>query len=298
MKKINVFLLLLGLIALSASPAFSLEPMSAADMDKVCAGGGVTLHLSNIRFYKYQEYLTYHGTDEGYLKISGMLYHDGDTGLGLQDVGGVTFNNTEDFDAIEPVTLDVFNSPDNRPMLALQMPSYGQQLFMESDSLDFAGQDLGPMTLEYPLTSDEPGALKLFATPLDSGIGLQLELQNRIQQLRLDYGPEGGWFSSDAALVLGNLRLADHFTTNLAGSDVPHGTFRIGDLNPLGASSYDPMTINVGSDAEGAFLRMQMPMAGSIRLEEVSIAGTDFGPIRVDGLVAHRMQVDFRAGTN
>lgn len=66
------------------------------------------------------------------------------------------------------------------------------------------------------------------------------------------------------------------------------GTFKIG---TIGDASNAPATIDVATDSTGTSISLNLPMAGTLRVEDVNFGGKDFGPIAIDGIQVHRLGV-------
>jgi hypothetical protein len=78
------------------------------------------------------------------------------------------------------------------------------------------------------------------------------------------------------------------------------GTFKIGtigdsdvyDGSTLIFKGNQPATIDVGTDSGNTTsIFLSLPMAGTIRVADVNFGGTDFGPIALDGIQVHRLNV-------
>ncbi|MCF8036404.1 MAG: hypothetical protein K9K62_06005 [Desulfobacteraceae bacterium] len=318
--KIARFFALACAVFLWCTPVPAMESLSNTEMDEVRAGAGVSLSLTNLRIYRYDEYMAYRAVDgdpthgDTLLQLSNILYNDNDTGSWWQlndQISGATFHTKQ------PVTIDVFNnahSAETRPMLALQMPEYWQEKYVITESLTFAGVEMGPANINYPIDEGNPSSFALYTTPLDSGIGLQLEFGTVFEQFQLRYRYNQRALLPDQQdfLTIGDLHIGGY----IDGSGNVAGNFQIGDLNPRGSGEYNPMEIHVaeevrtyhqGTDQEYSqrvsFLRLEMPMEGCIRLGTMQIGPnygaqnpTEFGPIHVDGIKAHRLTVDLIAG--
>ena len=97
--------------------------------------------------------------------------------------------------------------------------------------------------------------------------------------------------TAPATLDIGGIHLAQSATgaPNNPGAWAFSGSFGIGDL---GASTPTPATIDVGTDASGnPSMQMNLPMTGTIRVEDVTFGGTDFGPSAIDGITVHHLNV-------
>ncbi len=67
------------------------------------------------------------------------------------------------------------------------------------------------------------------------------------------------------------------------------GTFKIG---MIGDASNAPATIDVATDSgNNTYLSLSLPMAGTVRVADVNFGGQDFGPIAIDNIQVHRLNV-------
>ena len=66
------------------------------------------------------------------------------------------------------------------------------------------------------------------------------------------------------------------------------GQFTIGDLD-----NGDPAAFDVSTDADTGLtvVSLQLPMQGTVRIEEINFGGQSFGPAAIDGLQIHRLSV-------
>lgn len=281
MRKVLSLSAIIGLLLLGPAGSAAMEPITHSEMDEVTGESGIQLAVSDVKVY--------------FNSPSGLRIQDSTLGneVGVSGMRGLVSVNSK-----EPVTLDVFTSPDNRPMLGLQVARWEQQVSMEADSVALEGKSLGALRLDYPVGSDEPSSMALYTTPLDSGIGLQLELQTHLEKLQL--------YSLLLNVAVSDLRLAGSVTDTSTG-DIkfggPTGMFRVGDLNPTGVGIYNPMEIHVAEDPAGAgFLRIDAPMQGSIRIDDITanigenLELLHFGPLYLEGINAPKLQIDLKAG--
>jgi hypothetical protein len=71
-----------------------------------------------------------------------------------------------------------------------------------------------------------------------------------------------------------------------------NGVFSIGDMD-----AGNPATLDIGTDAGGlTVMQLQLPMSGSIRMENLQFGGNDFGPTAIDGLQVHRLTLTIPGG--
>ena len=71
-----------------------------------------------------------------------------------------------------------------------------------------------------------------------------------------------------------------------------NNVFRIGNID-----TGNPAKIDVGTDALGVTsLFFTLPMQGSLRVESVTFGGNNFGPIAIDGINVHHLNVKISGG--
>jgi len=72
-----------------------------------------------------------------------------------------------------------------------------------------------------------------------------------------------------------------------------NNVFRIGNID-----TGNPATIDVSTDTGGTTsLNLNLPMQGSLRVENVNFGGNDFGPIAIDGINVHHLYVKISGGS-
>lgn len=60
----------------------------------------------------------------------------------------------------------------------------------------------------------------------------------------------------------------------------------------IGDASNAPATIDVATDSgNNTYLSLSLPMAGTVRVADVNFGGQDFGPIAIDNIQVHRLNV-------
>ncbi|RJP37495.1 MAG: hypothetical protein C4548_14270 [Desulfobacteraceae bacterium] len=284
--------------------AASLEPMSDAAMDGIVGQYGIAVGLDNVQIYSHGGW-AYEATDgDGSRKIE--------------------FNDTASYlilDTNHPLAVQVFQNPDGVSMLGIialspdDDPALEVFLLINTEDLVFCDEAMGSLHLRgLPRGPDNPvGFMEEFALLLaprgaqgvfeGDGMAFQLEFKSGIDELSWDYNK-----SADDQLRFGGVYMVGQFDdvdyTNPANWD-PQGRFAVGNLNPNGdGSDITAATFHVAQDTEGAFVRLNLPMQGSIRMEEIEMytdadnlgiySPADFGPIIIDGMTAHHFQVDFR----
>lgn len=277
--------------------AKAMEPMGEAEMDNVRAQSGIALGIENVQIYSQDGW--------GYRDTSG----DATRTIEFFDAASYMFVDTRN-----PLTLRVMQNPDGKAMLEITgQPSIWMQEHINAFS--FIDRDLGSLHTNLRPPDEEEGHMGfmeeflfyvaphgVFVVDGGDGIAYQLELRSRVEEFLWDYNQE-----DDDAFWLRGVRMADTFDAE----DNPVGRFMIGNLDAYeNDSDIGPATFQVVPDTEApegegyAMLRLNLPMEGSARIDEIGIytdpdddgtfAQDDFGPMVIDNMKVHHLQIDFR----
>jgi len=290
--------------------AKAMEPMGEAEMDNVRAQSGIALGIENVQIYSQDGW--------GYRDTSG----DATRTIEFFDAASYMFVDTRN-----PLTLRVMQNPDGKAMLEITgQPSIWMQEHINAFS--FIDRDLGSLHTNLRPPDEEEGHMGfmeeflfyvaphgVFVVDGGDGIAYQLELRSRVEEFLWDYNQE-----DDDAFWLRGVRMADTFDAE----DNPVGRFMIGNLDAYeNDSDIGPATFQVLPDGEEghAMLRFNLPMEGSLRIDEIGMYSLvdegpqdapdwesneqpeddaaeyeedNFGPMMIDNMEVHHLQVDFR----
>ncbi len=277
---------LLGIAALLVIllPAGSnpMEPMSESEMDGVQARSGIAFAVSDAKIYRHSERLALEDTSSDQNRV---------------EYGNIT--SYYSFQNVTPMSLRVFQNDHGLPLVGMEALPGGDRdaldmsVTLRAGSYTFCGQNMGKMAIEdYGMAE-----FALYMSPSEalegvdrSGVAFQLETRASMEALRWNY--QNGE-NNDGSFVLDDLRLARSFDAE--GN--PEGRFNLGHLDARdeNGGSLNPAMFQVLQDDTGdAFVRMQLPMQGSLRVEDVQMGEHDYlGPIRIENMEVHHMQVDF-----
>lgn len=296
---IRIFIIIVAFILLIPSPGSAeLKPMSKAQMDQVRGQAGVSLGVMDASFYVQQEYVRYQDTDTGSeLQFNGITASDGQNGPVTLRVGDVDTNGDG---VMTPLAIDVFENPDGYGVFGFEALDWDQQLAFDVNDLVFCNTSLGRLEtgrIEVP-------SWRFLSSGHGDGVDMELDLSMMIDDITYTYredDPATTSLDETGAMTLSGIRLARTFTANMADDPTDpaswqsSGTFRIGDMNVDGTSTYEPATFDVGVDPDTnlAQVVMSLPMQGSLRVERLQAGGQDFGPMAIDGIQVHRMKVRF-----
>ena len=278
------------LLLLSSLAQAELKKLDDQEMSGINAQAGISIAVNNATFYQQYSSISYHATDtNNSVALKNLQVSNGTGGSARFNSGGVDVNG----DGIKsPVSIDVFTNPGGHAMVGLMVPDWEQDLFYNVKDFEFCGKNLGKL---------EIGDIKIpsyyFYTGPHAGAGfdIQFTLRMNVDNFKYIYN------DADDNFNLQEIYLANDFTENADDDPTdpstwePQGNFDLGDMNVDGSSTYDPMTIDVvNPDNDVAQVKMNMPMQGSIRIENVHFGSEDFGPVAIDGLKVHKMDVRFK----
>lgn len=290
----------------------ALEPMSESGMDSVHAQSGIALGLDNVGIYNARSGFSYEDTTV-----------EGNTVV-FETLKSLTHLETE-----HPFLIRILESQDGIPLVAFELlspvegdPALMASLYVDMEGVEFAGNSVGNLYFTGdPPTAELMGFMEEFALYLapfntldaldnfdpavyigDGGIGLQLDLRTGIKDFLWDYSLDE---TVDDEFYLRGIQMAGNFD-DVTGD--PVGRFRIGNLDTYDkVSNLGPATFQVLSDAEGGYVRFNLPMEGSARIDEIGMYtldegtgnyvapdGDGFGPMIIDDMQVHHFQLDFR----
>lgn len=291
--------------ALSAA----LVPLDDAELADVRGQSGIAIAIDRLKIYYFDDGLAISDT------VDGVDYTNNNR-LGFYDIMISINRLTTNFG----FTLRVYQNQWYYTMVALEALRYegldmpAIDMNMDVYVLDFAFYDAATATTSelggLYVAGFSPSEFALYAAPLGSiqnsaagiartGLGFQLETRLEIDEFRWEYNDNAdelrfggmqmtGWFDPS-----GN----DYTDPNTWTAD---GRFVIGRMDPRDEESGSfvaaPATFHVVEDTsdpfDRSFLRIQLPMEGSIRIAETDFGAKTFGPAVIDGIYVHHLQVD------
>jgi hypothetical protein len=222
------------------------------------------------------------------VKFDNLTLSDGQGGPLLIRTGDVDTNGDG---LMQPLTFDVFtvNDPTSpiygKSMLALNAPDWLQELAVSADHVIFCDQDLGSMDLGV---IHKPSFALYLSDHQASGIDFEYDAALDMDAFRYTYN------TTPESLNLSGIHLSGSATgaPEDPASWTFTGNFQVGDM-----FNANPATFDVGSFTDPdtgnqlAAVALNLPMQGTIRVEDVHFGTSDFGPCAIDGLKVHRLQV-------
>ena len=250
------------------------------------AGSGVSQDITGTALVNVGSYWR-QDTDTGNkIELNNIVW---DNGSG----GGFSFSTPVG----DPVTEDIGTNADGRTYVDLHDSTQVSPRTFSSD-LSFCGQPLGSLKVSDIVRTENNLTVGAHAY---GGIDFEYKEKTDIGYAQYAYNNSLGdnpWttpvetnFALDS-LTLNGIHLCGS-ATGLPEADPKtwtySGPFQIGNI-----AGGNPAQIDIGTDAAGVTsVRYELPMAGSIRVENVNFGGSDFGPLALDGLTVHHLEIQF-----
>lgn len=274
-KKILLLLFIFMILFLSVSSQAEMKSMDEDELSQVTAQAGVTAYMDTRVSYSADniKYSDSNTTSPNWIEFQGFSIDDGN---------GNPFAITVRPE--DPIVIDVATDTSGRSYVDLNLSQYYEQpRYYHIDSLVFCGQRLGRLDIEG--VSQSSYHLRM-GNHSNGSSGFDFDYSTKLDIDRINFT----YNNNNESLIFDGI----HFSKTASGNPEDpsswshNGDFKIGNLedNP---ATFDVATTDTGET--GIF--MNLPMEGSIRVNDVSLGGTSFGPVAIDGINVHRMSVVF-----
>jgi hypothetical protein len=267
-------------------PSFiSAQMISLGDdeLAEVEGAAGVSISIKDVTFDSDIGGIEYTDTDTGNsVEFNNIKVHNG--------AGGPVYFDSGD----TPIVLNVFTvddplSPmDGKSIFTYINDDWTQKLTLEVENFVFCDQDLGVLEIG---NIDIPNS-HYYSTPV-GGVGFEFGQFMNIEQYKYTYN------TSPLSLSMTGVHLAQTVTGDPTDPSfwTFSGQFHIGDIfgDVFNYGTPNPAELRVSTIGPSTHLIMDLPMNGNLRIEDLDFAGQDFGPMAIDGLTVHRLQVQIPA---
>ena len=292
MKRKSILYILYIAILLPVT-AWAMTPVTDSELSEVTGQAGVTVYMDMPIKYTFDSF-KFSDTDNDPLNwiefnnitITSRLYTPPGSPITFDVATGTNIDNTE------------------RTFVNLVLSQDASPQTWNIENFVFVNQDIGSLQFENMYTAD-PTILR-FSSHLAAGTsGIEFEYLNSwvVQNISYNYNTSGG------NLQLSGIHFAESASSTADDPSNPStwqftGSFRVGDLfggnipvDSTNASVPNPATYDVGTTSDGyTSIYLNLPMKGTIRVADVQLGGQDFGPVAIDGIVAHHLYVKIGAG--
>ncbi len=282
---ITFFLLILAAL-LSAMPARAIQPVVLTDteLSGVTGQAGISIYKSIAMRYSASviKFSDTDSTPRQWLELRNVTVDDGS--------GGPFLIETPFMEVTE--TIDVGTNDAGRTLVSHYDASHVSPRWYSVGDVVFCNQSLGSINLDA-LTMG-PSVYRIGAHVDGTGGGYDFDYTTRLYAQAFRYTDK-----ASQTLNLSGIHLvgsatgaadnpADPTTWQFAGAN---NVFRIGNID-----SGNPAKVDVVTDTSTGetSLYLNLPMEGSLRVENVTFGGNNFGPIAIDGINVHRLTLQIR----
>lgn len=266
-----------------------MNEISTEELSQVSAQAGITYVIGDSQLRVTADSIRISDTDhnpKNWIEFNNITVDDGEGGYFSMDTpidDLVTLISNPSFN-----TIDIATAESGRTYLTLKSSTDYHPRTYNIGNFVFCNQDLGSIRLA-DMRRGASDTLIISGRPNgESGIDMEYNTELTMSSLKYSYNTQ-----ENGSLDLQGI----HLTQYASGSPEDPtswafaGKFKIGDI-----ANNNPMTTDVGTwtDAQGntgTSVFMNVPMSGSVRVENVKFEGNTFGPIAIDGMKVHRLGI-------
>lgn len=266
---------------------FSLESLTSDQMKQTVARSGVDVAINNAVTENYLQSVSLlnFGADDDYDPGDPYLSFNGVHIISSLNTGGTDMNTDGSFNHLSIDYGSVTLGSVNQAMIFLDCLDLNYSTDTIVDDIDFFGTHIGNMLIDNSTLS----SFHLYMGP-HASTGIDFELGLRMKTDRVVYN-----YNSTDSLTFSGIHIGrgfsgapeDPLTWNALTS--PTDQFMIGDIDKRTPATIDFISEN--SDRQG-FVALNLPMSGSIRVENINFGGNNFGSLAIDGLKAEKLYIE------
>lgn len=295
MKKTIIFTNVLFLLTMYLySSVYALETLTPSQMKRVVAQAGVDIAIGDAVTETHLDSFRVANPDDAsnqYISFNDIRYVS-------------TFNTgTKDMNedgSINHLSLDV-GLYSNKVMFFAQSPDLNITTDIIVDSIDFSGTTIGSLFVDKLMIS----SFHLYMGPHGvSGIDFELGKRLSIDTIKFDY-------NSTDSLTFSGITLAHSFSETVHENPdtwIANDEFLIGDILNNKSASLDFTADTTASwnfvDSAGnpysvanprfetGYIVMNLPMEGSLRVDNINFGGNNLGSMAIDGLKVEKLYIE------
>lgn len=294
MKNIRSGLLVLCMLLATAPLASAMTALGDGDLSAIRAGSGVSQDITgDVRITVGSLY--HQDTDTGNrIELNQIVWDDGSGGafsvatpagdpstIDIGTISGRTYVKLHDSTQVQPRTFSAnLNFLDYSLGAYSFDPGYYDPLLNLPDWItDYNVQNLGTIKVSDIVRTEN-------SLIIGAHGGIDFEFREKIDIGEVQYN------DTNHTLTLTGIHLCSTASGNPEADPTTwtySGPFQIGDI-----AGGNPAQIDVGTDNAGVTsVRYELPMEGTLRVQNVNFGGTDFGALALDGIAVHRLEVQF-----
>lgn len=275
MAKLKLLIMACLLLLYPSLLIAEMEILTEENLSQIAARSGLTV-VMDTRMLFTADTVAFSDTDSdpvNWIRFNGYTVDDGN-GQGFK------ISNIDS----EPFVMDVGTTADDRTILALNLNPFANPKSYHVSELEFCDQAIGSFDLN--LVELSPESTLRVSHHMDDSAGVEFDVRIALGIDSFEYT----YNSFDETLLVSGIHIGD-VSTGIAEDP---STWEMTGLMSIGDLETTPATIDVGTDGAGVTsMVVEIPISGSIRIENVSMGGTSFGPMVIDDIAAHRLSVSF-----
>lgn len=288
----NFFPLFIAIIILVCLPLSShalMNEIPEQELSQISAQAGIRYIIGNsgIRISTDSFWISDTEPEQHWIKFDNITVDDGEGGYFSMDTPLKTGYEY----AIDPFhpdfnTIDIATDGLGRTRIILNQSTAVHPRTYTVGNFLFCEQDLGSIRLA-DVTRGLSDSL-VIGSRANGEVGIDMQYWTELNMASLDYT-----YNTDN----GSLNLQGvHLSQYASGSPEDptawsfSGKFKFGDMANDSPVTMDVATWNDGIST-GTSMFMDVPMSGTMRVENVQFGGNHFGPIAIDGITVHHMNI-------
>ena len=252
-----------------------MEAISEDQLSEVTAQSGISMYVNQSSAVFKADAISFSDTKStpNWIEFKDVTVDDGQG-------GGFSFDTPLD----SPITYDFITNASGRTFASISFSDHYKPRFYSIGDLVFCNQSLGSIDIDG--VTFAPSNFRM-SSHADGTQGIDFDYQTKIDVVQFKY-------TYNTSLTSNSLSATGIHLAGTATGDPEDPTswtfsekFKVGDLD-----KNKPATFDVATDSSGkTFTSLNIPMEGTLRIEDVSFGGKSFGPCAIDGINVHRLNL-------
>jgi hypothetical protein len=286
--KSRVFVLIFLVSTGFNTNVFAISKMSEKELKNKTAQAGISVAVKDAVFYNHESSVKFIDAESDPLAVPGFIEFKNIKSLTTINTGHNIDPDSTNY--MGHIYIDIASPEENTtgynsPYASIVCDDFQTTSFIKVEEINFNGKSIGSLDVvgaNFPKWN-------MFFGAHDCGIDFELGFQFHTTSFKYNYGPE----ADNTYLGFDNLLMAKEFSGDLVDPSTwqATGKFKIGDFE-----NNNPATIDIGTrefnGQTDAIISISAPMQGSIRMENIHMGNSDFGPAAIDGINVHRLSIE------
>ena len=272
---------------------FGLEALSKGQMKHAVAQAGIDIAICDKTFENHTESLTISNPDDTAQYISFQ-------GIRTMTQLATGSDDMNDDGMIHHLSIDI-GSLNTMAMFMVESPDLSIRTDLTIAGIDFAGTDIGSLSVESMILS----SFHLYMGPHAGSTGVDYEFGQRLTIADLSFN-----YNTTDALTFSGITFSNTFGGTL---EDPATWSAVGEFQVGAVLNGSPATLDIAADTQASwtmtdsngvtysvenprcdtgYIALNMPMSGSIRVENMNFGGNDLGLLAIDGINVQKLYIE------